>query len=69
MKKLILILPVLTGIMWGSVGTFVRKLTEAGADTFTFLAIRTLIAALLLMGILLITNKDLLKIKIKTRLQ
>ena len=65
MKKLILILPVLTGIMWGSVGTFVRKLTEAGADTFTILAIRTLIAALLLMGILLITNKALLKIKIK----
>lgn len=65
MKKLILILPVLTGIMWGSVGTFVRTLTEFGADTFTILAIRTLIAAILIMGALFIFNKELLKIKLR----
>ena len=65
MKKLILLLPVLTGIMWGSVGTFIRKLTEFGADTFTILAIRTLIAILLLMAALLLFNKELLKIKLR----
>jgi len=65
MKKLILILPVLTGIMWGSVGTFIRKLTEFGVDIFTILAVRTLIAILLLMAALLLFNRELLKIKLK----
>ncbi len=35
MKRIIYMLPILSGIMWGSGGIFVRVLTELGMDGFT----------------------------------
>lgn len=63
--KLAYILPLLTGAMWGSSGTFVRRLSDFGADTFTVLACRAIIAAVILFAAFLITNRSLLKAHLK----
>ena len=42
MKKLVVLLPVLSGVLWGSAGVFVRDLTEMGMDDYTLLSSRRL---------------------------
>lgn len=37
MKKVVLLLPILAGIMFGSVGVFVRTLSANGMDNVTIL--------------------------------
>lgn len=63
MKKLILILPVLSGIMFGAAGVFVRKLTGAGMNSATVLFVRTLFAMLEMLIFILIYDRKLLKVK------
>ena len=65
MKKIILILPLISGILWGSVGVFVRKLYSFGFDNFTVLSSRIAIATLILFLGIMIFDKSLLKIKLK----
>ncbi|NLO97957.1 MAG: EamA family transporter [Peptococcaceae bacterium] len=65
MKKFAILLPLIAGILWGSVGVFVRKLTAAGMSNYTILSTRVLGAAILLLIGILVYNKSLLKIKIK----
>lgn len=65
MKKLILLLPVAAGVMWGSVGIFVRKLTEFGMNDCTVLSSKMMIAALIMFFGIWIYNKRWLKIRIK----
>ncbi|MDR3355246.1 MAG: DMT family transporter [Synergistaceae bacterium] len=65
MKKLMLLLPIVSGILWGSVGIFVRELSAFGADSYTVLSSRMLIAALILFIGILTFDRSLLKIKLK----
>ena len=46
--KLILTMPVLSGIMWGSGGIFVRRFDALGMDNFTMLFTRIIVAVALL---------------------
>ncbi len=65
MKKFIFLFPILAGISWGSVGIFVRKLTQWGMDSVTILGTRGLIATIILFAAYLLFDKSLLKIKLK----
>ena len=64
MKKTILLLPVLAGIMFGAAGVFVRNLTAYGMTNPTIIFLRTSIAAIELLLLILFTNKSLLRIRL-----
>ncbi|WEA41252.1 DMT family transporter [Lysinibacillus fusiformis] len=64
-KRLIWLLPLLSGAMFGGVGIFVRKLDDFGMDSFTVLSSRVLVATILIFLGLFFYNKSLLKIKLK----
>ena len=61
MKKIYLIFPILSGILFGSSGIFVRTLTQNGIDATTLLFLRFSIAILVLLIAILATDKELLK--------
>lgn len=65
MNKLVNILPVLSGIMFGSVGLFVRVLTDAGFGNMTIVFTRMSAAAVLLFIYIFITDRSLLRIRLK----
>lgn len=65
MKRLVLLLPIVAGIMFGSCGVFVRVLYGYGFDSATVLFLRTAFAALILLVGILFYDKSLLKIKLK----
>lgn len=48
MKKALYLMPVLAGIFWGSVGIFVRILTDFGMDNYTVLGSRMAVAVVIL---------------------
>lgn len=65
MKKIAWILPVSAGILWGSIGVFIRTLSDYGMDSFTVVESRVSMALLiLLVGIGLYDPKQL-KVRIK----
>ena len=63
--KLILTMPVLSGIMWGSGGIFVRRFDALGMDNFTMLFTRIIVAVALLGAGLFFYDRSLLKIRPK----
>ena len=65
MKKTILLLPILAGILFGSAGVFVRTFTEAGMNNPTVIFLRTSTASLLLFAFILRKDRTLLKIRRK----
>lgn len=65
MKKIIYLLPVLSGILWGSVGIFVRILTGLGMDSFTVTSSRLAMAAVMMGITILIYDKRLFRIRLK----
>ena len=68
MKKwqpFVLILAVIAGAFWGSVGPFVRYMSGHGISSLTILASRVLVAALLLGLGMLVVNRSWLKVKWK----
>ncbi len=65
MKKLMTIFPVISGIMWGSAGIFVRTLSNLGMDAYTIIATRVIVAVILMLIGLGIYEPSCLKIKIK----
>ena len=65
MKKLMTIFPVISGIMWGSAGIFVRTLSNLGMDAYTIVSTRVIVAVLMILVGLAIYNPSYLKIKIK----
>lgn len=65
MKKFILLLPVLAGILWGSAGVFVRELTAFGMDAYTILSTRMVVATVFLFIVISLYDRSLLKIKLK----
>ena len=65
MRKLVLVLPVLAGILWGSAGVFVRELNDFGMDGYTVLSTRMIVATVFLLIIIGLYNRSLLKINLK----
>ncbi|KEJ92029.1 DMT family transporter [Synergistes jonesii] len=63
MKNLILLLPVICGIMWGSNGIFVRELSAFGVDRIGVLAARFVGAAAVVFLVILAYDRKLFKIK------
>ena len=60
MRKLVWILPLLTGVFWGITGLFVRSFHAAGMDNATILLARALfVPPILLVGILIVNRKYL----------
>lgn len=65
MYKIILVLPLISGIFWGGGGAFVRILNSAGLNSVTIFASRVVFATLILFMGLFIFDRDSLKIKLK----
>lgn len=58
-------MPVLSGIMWGSGGVFVRTFDSLGMDNFTMLFTRIIVSVTLLGVGLFLYDRSLLKIKLR----
>ncbi len=65
MKNYILLLPILSGILFGSAGVFVRTFTEFGMSNPTLIFLRTSIAAVFLFLLIFFTDKSRLKVKLR----
>lgn len=64
LKQWIQIFPILSGIMWGSAGIFVRKLSELGLNSVSIVETRIIVAIIIIIAGLLCLDKKLLKIKL-----
>lgn len=62
-EKLILLMPVLSGIMWGSGGIFVRSFDALGMDNFTMLFSRIIVSVAILGLLLFVYDRRLLRIR------
>lgn len=65
MKRFAVLLPVTAGVLWGSVGVFVRKMDAFGMDNFTMMFIRMFLGVLLMLAGLIVVDRNLLKVKLK----
>lgn len=65
MKKMINLLPVLSGIMWGSGGIFVRILTELGMDGISIAESRLAVAVLVMAAVICLYDRRLFRAKLK----
>lgn len=65
MKKFVVLLPTLAGVMWGVTGVFSRILNEAGMSNSTILETRMLLGSAILLAGCLCVKPQLLKIKLK----
>lgn len=65
MKKLSPLFIITAGILWGAIGIFVRELNAAGMDSLDIIFIRAIFTAVIIFVILLITDRQGLRIKLK----
>lgn len=65
MKKIAPFLVLLAGILWGTIGFFVRVLNAAGLSSMEIVMIRAVTTTILLFVYLAVTDKSLLKIRLK----
>lgn len=65
MKKFAPGLVIMAGILWGSMGIFVRRFEAYGLEALDIVAVRAITTTIILFGFLLFYNRNLLKIKIK----
>ena len=65
MNNLILFLPILSGIMFGSAGVFVRSLLGYGMSGISVIFLRFAFAAAELLIVILLTDRRLLKLKLR----
>lgn len=65
MKKIAWTFPVLAGIMWGSVGIFIRALNGYGMNTFTIVESRTVTAVVLMAVGIFFYDRSQMKIHLK----
>ena len=65
MKKLMLVIPVMSGVLWGSAGIFVRTLSAFGFDNFTIITSRFLLAAVILFVGIMAVDRSMLKVRPK----
>ena len=65
MKRFYLIFAIIAGVLWGSVGPFVRVMTAGGMNNVTIFFARVLIATIILFFGILIYDRSLFKIRLK----
>lgn len=65
MKKLSYLFVVLAGILWGSMGIFVRRFNALGLESMDIVFLRAIVTAAFLFFVLLIYDKRLLAIRLK----
>lgn len=65
MKKIAPILILLAGVLWGSMGIFVRTLTVNNLATMEIVFLRAIVTSVVLFVFLLIYNRKLFRIRIK----
>lgn len=65
MKKLMSFFAIISGILWGSGGIFVRTLTNMSVDAYTIISQRVIFAVMILLVGMLFYNPSYFKIKIK----
>ena len=65
MKRLMILIPLIAGIFWGSVPIFVRILTAFGMEDWTILFARVAVATISMAVFLLIKDRNLLKIHLR----
>ena len=63
MRSALLILPILSGVMWGAAGIFVRTLSEYGFDGQTIAFSRVLIAMIMMLLLILATDRRMLSFR------
>ena len=65
LKKIAPLFPLLSGVLWGLTGIFVRKLNGIGMDNFQLTFFRSFFAAISLVAYFLLTDKEKLKVNPK----
>ena len=65
MNKFAAVLPVTAGILWGSVGVFLRRMTDFGMDNFTVMFARMTFGVILMLAGILLVDKKLLQVRKK----
>lgn len=65
MKKISVLFILISGILWGCLGIFVRVLNAKGIDSMDVVFLRAIITAVAMFIYLLIINRKMLKIKLK----
>lgn len=65
MKKAAPFFVLLAGILWGTMGIYVRRLNALGFTTIEIVAVRSVVTAVLLLFILFFYRKEMLKIRLK----
>ena len=61
MKSALLLLPILSGIMWGAAGVFVRTLSDYGMDSATIVFSRVSLATLMMLALILVADRRWLR--------
>ncbi len=65
MKRLAYLLPIMSGVCFGSIGIFIRFFNEAGFNNMAVLATRNVISALILFLVMFVFDRSLLRVRIK----
>jgi len=65
MKKIAPIFVLIAGILWGTMGLYVRSLNELQFTTIEIVAVRSVMTALLMAVVLMVYNRRLLKVRVK----
>ena len=61
MKPVLLLLPILSGVMWGAAGVFVRTLSDYGMDSTTIVFSRVSLATLMMLALILVADRKWLR--------
>jgi len=65
MKKFAALMPLTAGILWGSVGIFVRRMTAFGMENSTILFTRMFLGVIIMLAGILLVNRGLLHLNKK----
>ena len=58
---MLLLLPILSGVMWGAAGVFVRTLSDYGMDSATIVFSRVSLATLMMLALILVADRRWLR--------
>lgn len=61
MRSALLLLPILSGVMWGAAGVFVRTLSDFGMDGATIVFSRVSLAAIMMLAVILVSDRRWLR--------
>lgn len=61
--KHLLLLPILSGVMWGAAGVFVRTLSDYGMDSTTIVFVRVSVSALMALALILAVDRGMLRFR------